>query len=77
VSITNGGPAKTQQYRVMGTVNGHTQDVTNQVGYSLSSTSIIKMSSGGLATTLGTGGGVVTITASAGIVSAKATLTVQ
>src|SRR5579863_3341420 len=77
VSITYGGPAQTQQYRVLGTVNGHTQDVTDQVGYSLSSNTIIKMSSGGLATTLGMSGGVVTITATASGVSASATLTVQ
>ncbi len=77
LSVTYGGPAKTQQYRVTGTVNGHSQDLTGQVGYSLSTTSIVKISSGGLATTLGTSGGVVTITASANGVSANATLTVQ
>ncbi|HEY6477654.1 MAG TPA: hypothetical protein VI456_13820 [Polyangia bacterium] len=77
VSVSSGGPAKTQQYRVTGTVNGHSQDVTDQVGYSLSSTSFVKISSGGLATTLGTGGGLVTITAAASGYSATATLTVQ
>jgi hypothetical protein len=77
VSISSGGPAKTQQYRVTGTVNGHSQDVTDQVGYSLSIASIVSIDSGGLVTTLGTGGGVVTITASASGYSATATLTVQ
>ncbi|HEY4392803.1 MAG TPA: hypothetical protein VGP64_02020, partial [Polyangia bacterium] len=77
VSITYGGPAKTQQYRVTGTVNGHSQDVTDQVGYSLSSQTIVSISSGGLATTLGMSGGVVTITATASGVSASATLKVQ
>ena len=33
--------------RVTGTVNGHSQDVTNQVGYSLSSQTIVSISSGG------------------------------
>jgi hypothetical protein len=77
VSITFGGPAKTQQYRVTGTVNGHSQDVTNQVGYSLSSQTIVTISGGGLATTTGNSGGVVTITATANGISASATLTVQ
>jgi hypothetical protein len=77
LSISFGGPAKSQQYRVTGTVNGHSQDVTDQVGYSLSLPSIVTISGGGLATTLGMGGGVVIVTASASGVSASATLTVQ
>jgi hypothetical protein len=77
LSITAGGPAKTQQYTVMGIVNGHQQNVTNQVGYSASLNGIVSVNGNGLATTLGGGGGVVAITATANGLSATATLTVQ
>ena len=77
ISITAGGPAKTQQYTVTGIVNGHQQNVTSQVGYSLGRTGIVTMNGSGLATTVGSGGGIVGITATANGISASATLTVQ
>jgi len=74
--VTKGGPAQMQQYKVTGTVNGHSQDVTGQVAYSVSPAGIASVSQG-LAVTTGTSGGVVTITASANSLSATATLTVS
>ena len=40
LSVSSGGPTKTQQYKVTGIVNGHSQDVTGQVGYSMSTSGI-------------------------------------
>ena len=77
VSISSGGPAQMQQYKVTGTVNGHQQDLTSQVSYSTSPAGIVSVNSGGLAVTTGTTGGVVTITATSGTASATATLTVN
>ncbi len=77
LSVTSGGGAKTQQYTVTGMVNGHSQNVTSQVGYSLSVQNVVTVSASGLATTLGSGGGVVVITANANGITASATLTVQ
>jgi len=77
LSVSSGGPTKTQQYKVTGIVNGHSQDVTGQVGYSMNTSGIVTLSSGGLATTTNTGGGVVAITATASGISATAILTVD
>ena len=75
--VSNGGTPQTQQYVVMGTVNGAAMDVTNQVRYSASPSGVVTIDSQGLATTTGTAGGVVTITASSNVASATATLTVD
>ena len=77
LSVSSGGPTKTQQYKVTGIVNGHSQDVTGQVGYSMNTSGIVTLSSGGLATTTNTNGGVVAITATASGISATAILTVD
>ena len=77
LSVSSGGPTKTQQYKVTGIVNGHTQDVTSQVGYSVNTTGIVNVSNSGLATTTNTSGGVVAITAAAGGITATAILTVD
>jgi len=77
LTISGGGPAQMQQYKVTGTVNGHQQDMTGQVSYSTSPAGVVTINSGGLAVTTGTSGGIVTVTATAGTVSATATLTVN
>jgi len=77
LSVTSGGPAKTQQYKVTGIVNGHSQDVTGQVGYSVSTPGIVNVSAGGLATSTNTSGGVVVVTATASGMTATAVLTVD
>ena len=77
LSVSSGGPTKTQQYKVTGIVNGHTQDVTSQVGYSVNTTGIVNVNDSGLATTTNTSGGVVAITAAAGGITATAILTVD
>ena len=77
LSVSSGGPTKTQQYKVTGIVNGHSQDVTGQVGYSVNTSGIVNVNNSGLATTTNTSGGVVAITAAAGGIAATAILTVQ
>ena len=77
LSVSSAGPTQSQQYKVTGIVNGHAQDVTGQVGYSLSTSGIVNVNTSGLATTTNTSGGVVVITAAAGSVTATAVLTVQ
>jgi Tol biopolymer transport system component len=77
VSVSNGGPAATQQYKVTGTVNGQQQDLTSQVSYSFTPSNIITIDANGLATTTNAGGGAVTITATSGNVSTSATLVVS
>ena len=77
LTVSGGGPAQTQQYKVTGTVNGHQQDMTSQVSYSASPAGVVNVSAGGLAVTTGTAGGVVTVTATSGTVSATAILTVN
>ncbi|HSY38959.1 MAG TPA: hypothetical protein VLA79_05505 [Polyangia bacterium] len=77
MTISGGGPAQMQQYKVTGTVNGHQQDMTSQVSYSTSPSGVVNVDSGGLAVTTGTTGGIVTVTATSGTVSATATLTVN
>jgi hypothetical protein len=76
VTLTAGGSPQTQQFRVTGVVNGQTQDLTGRVGWTSSRPSIVAVDGNGLATTVGTSGGAVGITASANGVSATATLTV-
>jgi hypothetical protein len=77
LTVTSGGPAQTQQYTVTGMVNGQLQDLTNKVVYSTNPGGVVSVSPGGLATTTGTSGGVVAITATSGSASATAILTVK
>jgi hypothetical protein len=76
VTLMDGGPAKTQQFRVTGVVNGTMQDLTGQVSWSSNRPSIVAVDGNGLATTLGTSGGSVAITASANGIVATAVLVV-
>jgi len=76
VNVTPGGAQQTQQYRVTGIVNGQVQDLTSKVAWSVSRSSIVAIDGNGLATTLGTTGGTVAVTASANGISATATLVV-
>ena len=76
IAVTNSAPVATQQYTVTGTVGGHSEDLTSMVAYSASPPGIVTVDNTGLATATGTAGGRVTITASAGSVSAQATLMV-
>jgi len=75
IMATNGGPPATQAYRVTGTINGQTQDVTSMVTYSASPAGVVTVGADGVATA--TGAGVVVITASSGRLTAQATLTVS
>jgi len=77
LTVTNGGPASTQQFTVTGMVNGQPQDLTSKATYSLNSFNVITVDKDGLATTLGTSGGVVTVTASDGSLTASAMVTVN
>ena len=74
--VTNSGPPQTQQFTVSGQVNGQTEDLTTQVLYAVSPSGVVTIDKNGLATSTGTRGGVVTVTASSGAVSTTATLTV-
>lgn len=77
LTISNGGPAQTQQYTVTGTVNGvPNTDLTKQVTYTTVPSGIVTIDSNGLATTTGTKGGIVTVTAvnSAHLATAKLTV---
>jgi hypothetical protein len=76
MTVTNSAPAQTQQYSVSGQVNGQTVDLTTEVLYAVSPSGVVTIDKNGLATSTGTRGGVVTVTASSGAVSATATLTV-
>jgi len=76
MTVSNSGAAQTQQYKVTGQVNGQAQDLTTQVLYSVSPTGVVTVDKNGLATSTGTGGGIVTVTATMGAVSTAATLTV-
>ena len=76
MTVTNSGAPQTQQYMVTGQVNGQTQDLTTQVLYATSPSGVVTIDKNGLATSTGTRGGVVTVTASSGAVSVTATLTV-
>ena len=77
LTISNGGPAQTQQYTVTGTVNGvPNTDLTKQVTYTTVPNGIVTIDGNGLATTTGTKGGIVTVTAvnSAHLATAKLTV---
>ena len=76
MTVTNGGPAQTQQYMVTGMVNGQTQDLTTQVRYSVNPIGVVTIDANGLATSTGMKGGAVAVTAVSGTQSATATLTV-
>jgi len=76
MTVTNTGAPKTQQYAVSGQVNGQTEDLTTQVLYAVSPSGVVTIDKNGLATSTGTSGGMVTVTATMGAVSATATLTV-
>jgi hypothetical protein len=77
LTVTGGGTAQTQQYTVTGTVNGQQQDLTTQVTYATIPAGIVTIDGSGLATTTGTSGGVVTVKAYGGGMTATATLTVM
>ena len=66
ISVTTGAPAATQQYTVTGTINGQTQDVTSMVSYSVMPSGVVTIDANGLATSTGTSGGVVIVTAASG-----------
>jgi hypothetical protein len=76
LTVTNANPTQTQQYTVTGTVNGQTQDLTNQVTFTATPNGVVTIDNNGLATTTGKGGGSVTVTASLGGLSTTATLIV-
>ena len=63
MTVTNGGPAQTQQYMVTGMVNGQTQDLTTQVRYSVNPIGVVTIDANGLATSTGMKGGAVAVTA--------------
>src|SRR5205085_1052544 len=65
----------TQQFVATGTyTNGSTQDLTSAASWGSSSTAVATIAAGGLAT--GQGAGTATITATSGLITASATLTV-
>ncbi len=76
MTVSNTGPAQTQQYTVMGTLNGQTQDVTSQATFSVYPPGAVTIDSSGLATSTGKGGGKVTVTAAIGNQTATANLIV-
>src|SRR6185437_6212725 len=57
-------------------VGAETQDLTSKVNYMVDPAGVVTISSGGLATTTGTRGGIVTVTANLGSAMVTATLTV-
>jgi hypothetical protein len=77
IMVTGGGPTVTKQYKVTGTVNGQSQDLTSQVSYTVVPNGVVTVDAHGLATATGKAGGRVTITASSGTFSAQATLLVD
>ena len=77
MTVANGAPAQTQQYMVSGIVNGQTQDLTSQASYTVSPPGVITIDNTGLATSTGTAGGKVTVTANVGSATASATLIVN
>jgi hypothetical protein len=77
MTVTNSGPAQTQQYTVTGMINGQSQDLTTQVRYSTNPTGIVTIDANGLATSTGLKGGAVTVVATSGAQSATAKLTVS
>ena len=77
MTVTNTSPPQTQQYTVMGVVNGQTVDLTSKAIFSATPPNIVSIDSTGLATSTGQAGGNVTVTAVVGTVSATAKLTVH
>jgi len=77
LTVSSGAPAQTQQYTVTGTINGAPTDLTKQVTYTTSPNGIVTIDSNGLATTTGTKGGIVTVTATNSAHMATAKLTVS
>ena len=76
MTVTNTGPAQTQQYTVTGMVNGQTEDLSSKVSYSTNPNGVVTIDANGLATSTGLKGGVVTVIASYGAQSTTAKLTV-
>ena len=76
MTVSNTGPAQTQQYTVSGTLNGQTQDVTSMATFSVYPPGAVTIDSTGLVTSTGKGGGKVTVTAAIGNQTASATLVV-
>jgi hypothetical protein len=76
MTVSNTGPAQTQQYMVTGMLNGQTQDVTSQATFSVYPPGAVTIDSTGLATSTGKGGGTVTVTATIGNQTATASLVV-
>src|SRR5579863_8395122 len=69
LTVTNSNATQTQQYTLTGMLNGQMMDLTSQATFSAVPNNIVKIDNTGLATTTGTSGGVVTVTASVGGVS--------
>lgn len=68
--------APTQKFDAYGTINGHEQKITDRVSWSSDRTIVATVDKNGLAT-VGTSGGIATITARNGNVSGSGRLTVQ
>jgi hypothetical protein len=77
LTVANGGPAKTQQFRAMGTVNGVLTDVTKRVTWSSERGSVAVVNQSGLATTVAGNGGETRIRAASGNRAGEALLTVR
>jgi len=77
LTAVSGGAPATQQVTVTGTLNGQTQDLTATASYALMPAGIVTIDQNGLVTATGNAGGTVTIVATAGGLSAKATLLVK
>ena len=75
LTVTNAAPTQTQQYTVTAQVNGQTVDYTSKVTYATSPSGVVTIDSNGLATTTGTSGGNVKVTASLGGLTTSAALT--
>src|SRR5947209_794613 len=77
MTVTNSDPMHTQQYMVTGMLDGQLQDLTTQVTYTVTPPGVVTIDANGLATSTGMGGGLVTVTARSGAVSATASLIVS
>jgi hypothetical protein len=77
LTVTSDGPLPTQQYTVTGTAGGQSQDLTGTATYSAMPPGVVTIDQTGLATATGKAGGAVTVVASSGGLSAKATLLVK
>jgi hypothetical protein len=76
MTVTNTSSPQTQQYTLMGVVNGQTVDLTSQATFTVSPPNIVTIDNTGLAQSTGTAGGLVTVSASVGSSIATAKLTV-